>query len=108
MMRGTEPTEKGYLFDIVEDEDALAHDEVPICPPPDNEDRGESNGYTPTSAASTPESGFFDEELGEFLPVPRVWPRKLGKPRAFSLSSVVRKLHPYARLLIVWAFPIWG
>jgi hypothetical protein len=97
-MRGTEPTEKGYLFDIVEDEDALAHDEVPICPPPDNEDRGESNGYTPTSAASTPESGFFDEELGEFLPVPGGVAKKAGKAKGLFIEFCCKETSPVCKI----------
>ena len=89
------------MFDIVEDKDALAHGEVPICPPPDDEDRNDNNGYTPTSAASTPESVFLMKSSESFFRFQGVWPRKLGKSRAFSLSSVVRKLHPCARLLRV-------
>ena len=98
MTCATEPIEKDYLFDIVEDEDILARDEVPICPPPDIEDRDESDGYAPTSAASTPESVFFDEELGEFLPVPGGVSKKTGKVKGLFIEFCCKEASPVCKI----------
>ena len=58
---------KPLLFDTI-DYDAMDRDSVPECPPPEDD-------YSPTSMASTPESGFIDEEeedvqdrLAELIP----------------------------------------
>ena len=57
---------KPLLFDTI-DYDAMDRDSVPECPPPEDD-------YSPTSMASTPESGFIEEEedvqdrLAELIP----------------------------------------
>jgi hypothetical protein len=57
------------LFDTVDHDEQMEKDDVPICPPETDSDVPP----TPTSLASTPESGFLneenvEEELAELVP----------------------------------------
>lgn len=64
------------LFDIVDHDALMDLDDVPICPPDDDE----LSDYPPTSPASSPESGFVDDEEDVEGKLAELIPGGVGRP----------------------------